>query len=174
MGKKSFAIMIASLSLVACGGRDADVASAYAEDGSVARASIVSAGCGSQATLIELPAHCAWPLAAHRRTVLATSANVVVDVDAEGRPGGARVVDSAGDEELDAALVGCAMRGKYRPAWNGAGATCPTTVRLARYPMDLAPRVTEAPRACGGGVMYDARGGVAADDGPCQAWTPFR
>jgi hypothetical protein len=74
--------------------------------------------------------------------VLATSASVVVDVDADGKPRSARVVDAtpnanANANELRGAVVTCAMHGRYRAAWNGAGETCPVTIRLARYPTDL-------------------------------------
>jgi hypothetical protein len=88
--------------------------------------------------LIELPEHCRWPDSQRRSAVLETSANVVVDVDAEGKPRGARVIDGATtDSELQQAVVTCAMHGRYRSAWNGAGQTCPVKIRLARYPTDV-------------------------------------
>ena len=110
----------------------------YVEDGPVARASIESEGCGARATLIELPEHCRWPESARRSAVLATTANVVVDVDANGKARSARVVEANANEgELQNAVVTCAMHGRYRAAWNGAGETCPVKIRLARYPTDV-------------------------------------
>lgn len=139
MGKKPFAVGLTLFAIYGCGGTGARVVNPYVEDGTVARASIESPGCGSKATLIELPEHCRWPEGARRSAVLATSANVVVDVDAEGKPKNARLTDAAssGEGELQAAVVSCAMQGRYRPAWNGAGETCPVTIRLARYPTDV-------------------------------------
>lgn len=140
MGKTSFAVtfgMVAIGASVACSGSDKHIVNPYIEDGSAARASIESQGCGERASLIELPEHCRWPDSARRTAVLETSASVVVDVDAEGRPQSARVVDGAHDPELQQAVVTCAMHGRYRSAWNGAGATCPVKIRLARYPTDV-------------------------------------
>lgn len=141
MGKKPFAIAVSFVGLVvACGGGDAHAVNPYVEDGTVARATIESEGCGALATLIELPDHCRWPEAARRSPVLSTSANVVVDVDADGKPRGAKVVDAntnANEADLRSAVVTCAMQGRYRAAWNGAGQTCPVKIRLARYPTDV-------------------------------------
>lgn len=146
MGKTSFAVMVSTMSMtmavVACGGQGNQPVNPYLEDGTVARASIESDGCGARATLIELPEHCRWPESARRSPVLATSANVVVAVDADGKPRSARVVDANanandGAGELQSAVVTCAMHGRYRAAWNGAGETCPVKIRLARYPTDV-------------------------------------
>lgn len=140
MGKKSFAVGVGSvLAIVGCGASDPHAVNAAAEDGSVARASIESPTCGARATLIELPEHCRWPDVARRSSLLSTSANVVVAVDVEGKPHTARVVGStsSGDAELEAAVVACAMQGRYRPAWDGAGETCAVTIRLARYASDV-------------------------------------
>jgi hypothetical protein len=138
MGKTSFAVAFATIGIVACGGSANQPVNPYLEDGTVARASIESDGCGARATLIELPEHCRWPESARRSPVLATSANVVVDVDAEGKPQRARVIDAnARESELQTAVVTCAMHGRYRAAWNGAGETCPVKIRLARYPTDV-------------------------------------
>lgn len=138
MGKTSFAMVLSAMAFVACGGAGNQPVNPYLEDGTVARASIESDGCGSRATLIELPEHCRWPESARRSPVLATSANVVVDVDADGKPRSARLVDAnANDSELQSAVVTCAMHGRYRAAWNGAGETCPVRIRLARYPTDV-------------------------------------
>jgi hypothetical protein len=141
MGKTSFACGLTMFALVGCAGSDARVVNPYVEDGSVARASIESEGCGSRATLIELPEHCRWPDEARSSAVLSTSANVVVDVDADGKPRSARVVDSnLSVAELGGAVAECAMHGRYRAAWNGAGETCPVKIRLARYPSDVVAR----------------------------------
>jgi hypothetical protein len=146
MGKKSFAVVFSIVGVVACGGSGGQPVNPYVDDGTVARASIESEGCGARATLIALPEHCRWPESARRSPVLATSASVVVDVDADGKPRSARVVDAtpnanananANEGELRGAVVTCAMHGRYRAAWNGAGETCPVTIRLARYPTDL-------------------------------------
>jgi hypothetical protein len=139
MGKTSFAVVLATIGMtVACGGSTNQPVNPYLEDGTVARASIESDGCGARATLIELPEHCRWPESARRSPVLATSANVVVDVDADGKPRSARVMDgNARENELSSAVVTCAMQGRYRAAWNGAGETCPVKIRLARYPTDV-------------------------------------
>ena len=138
MGKMSFACALTMIALVGCGGSDAHVVNPYMEDGTVARTSIESEGCGSRATLIELPEHCRWPESQRQSPVIATSANVVVDVDAEGKPRSARIVgDGASESDLSNAVVTCAMQGRYRAAWNGAGQTCPLTIRLARYASDV-------------------------------------
>ena len=111
------------------------------EDGSIARASIAPGqSCGSSAELISLPEHCLWPETRARSMTLEAAADVVVDVDAEGRPQGGEVQKGPGDPALDAAVLACAMQGRYRAAWNGAGKTCPVTVKLARYPSDVARR----------------------------------
>lgn len=140
MGKKSFAAALVGIvvAAAACGANRSQPVNPYVEDGTIARASIESEGCGAKATLIELPEHCRWPDSARRSAVLATSANVVVDVDADGKPRSARVVDGTSNEsELQNAVVTCAMHGRYRAAWNGAGETCPVKIRLARYPSDV-------------------------------------
>lgn len=140
MGKRSLAVTLSAFALFACAGSDRSIVNPYIEDGAAARATVESAGCGTRATLIELPEHCRWPESARRTALLATTANVVVDVDAGGKPRSARVVDgaaSANDSELQQAVVTCAMHGRYRAAWNGAGETCPMTIRLARYPSDV-------------------------------------
>ena len=138
MGKTSFAVALSTMAIAACGGAGNQPVNPYLEDGTVARASIEGGGCGARATLIELPEHCRWPESARRSPVLATSANVIVAVDAEGKPRSARLVESnANDSELQGAVVTCAMHGRYRAAWNGAGETCPVTIRLARYPTDV-------------------------------------
>jgi hypothetical protein len=138
MGKKAFAVALSTIAVIACGGSAGQPVNPYVEDGTVARASIESEGCGARATLIELPEHCRWPESARRSPVLATSANVVVEVDADGKPRSARVVEANANEgELQNAVVTCAMHGRYRAAWNGAGETCPVKIRLARYPTDV-------------------------------------
>lgn len=147
------AFVVGSLALVvACGEATPQAKSRVIVDGSIARASVVSPPCGSRATLIELPEHCAWPESARRTMLLDAQADVVVDVDEQGRPRSARVVAPTSDRELDAALAECAMRGRYAPAWNGAGETCPTRVRLARYASDVAPRYARLPGDCTPGV----------------------
>ncbi len=80
--------------------------------------------------------------------MLEAKADVVVDVDEHDVARSARVVRGTSDDELDAAVVACAMRGRYRAAWSGAGQTCPVTVRLARYASDLAPRQARLPGDC--------------------------
>ena len=138
MGKRSFACAFVLAGLVGCGGAGNQPVNPYLEDGTVARASIESDGCGSKATLIELPEHCRWPESARRSSVLATSANVIVDVDASGKPRSARLADGKASEgELQSAVITCAMHGRYRAAWDGAGETCPVKIRLARYPTDV-------------------------------------
>ena len=149
MGKKSFAVALlavafSTIAIAACGGAAGQPVNPYVEDGTVARASIESEGCGAKATLIELPEHCRWPDSARRSATLSTTASVVVDVDADGKPKGARVVDASANAaanpnelELQSAVVTCAMHGRYRAAWNGAGETCPVRIRLARYPSDV-------------------------------------
>lgn len=134
--------------LTACGEATPEAKSRVIDDGSIARASVASPACGSRATLIELPDHCAWPEAARRTRVIDTQADVVVDVDEHDAPRSARIVRGTSDGELDAAVVACAMRGHYRAAWNGAGETCPVTIRLARYASDVAPRQARLPGDC--------------------------
>lgn len=154
--------------LAACGEAVPEAKSRVIDDGSIARASVLSPSCGARATLIELPDHCAWPESARRSKVLEAKADVVVDVDEHDVARSARVLRGTSDDDLDAAVVACAMQGRYRAAWSGAGQTCPVTVRLARYASDLAPRQARLPGDCVRGVGFPfsmaAFGGVCGPD----------
>lgn len=143
MGKRSFAAMLVGMVSAACAPSSHQPVNPIFEDGSIARASIESPTCGSAATLISLPEHCAWPAEQRTTRSLTKSANVVVAVDEKGAPRSARVVDPSSDEETNEVFVTCAMHGTYRPAWNGAGETCPLAIRLSRYPSDVAAAMNE-------------------------------
>lgn len=147
MVKHAFVLGSVAL-LTACGEATPAARSRVLVDGSIARAAVVSPACGARASLLELPEHCAWPEGARRTMILAAQADIVVDVDEQGRPRSARVVGATPDPQLDAAVVECAMKGRYAAAWNGAGETCPTTVRLARYPSDVMPPRARLPGDC--------------------------
>jgi hypothetical protein len=143
MGKMSFAVAFVMSVMAGCASNAQQAVNPILEDGTVARASIESPTCGSAATIISLPEHCGWPAAQRYSRTLTKTANVVVAVDEKGAPSSARVVDRSPDDEANDAFVSCAMHGTYRPAWNGAGETCPLTIRLARYPSDVAALANE-------------------------------
>lgn len=148
----------------------------------VARVNVIErTECAERATLVALPEHCAWPVAAAKARVLSVDVQVAAQVGADGNVTGVRVLQGPQGNELGEAAVACARRGEYRAARDEAGdavsgETCPLTIRLARYASDLEP--DDATRTCPPATRTYGAGagpyGVAAPTGTSTELTDLR
>jgi TonB family protein len=140
-----------ALTASGCAEQNAETAPTAPGGAPIARATLVEGwGClDTQAAVIRMPEHCAWPPALARSRIVSADIQVVSRVDARGAVVDVRVVRGPPDGAFDEAAIACARRATYRAAGMGLGVaeseTCPLTVRLARYVTDLDPRTRECP-----------------------------
>ncbi len=154
MRRLASALLVLTPLAAAAGCADTAAAGAPAVRGGgpVARATLVEGwGCtNTQAGVVEVPEHCAWPPALSRAPILSADVQVVASVGPRGEVVDVRIVRGPPDGKFDEAALACARRVKYRvPAtWTQGAAsadTCPLTLRLARYVTDLDPRQRDCP-----------------------------